>query len=89
MTINEIDKLANEYVANKAMMDEIAAINDQIKAKIIEAMNNNDTLFTNGHKITNKPCQMIKFDSKAFSKYDPKTYNSFCECIKYNRFIIS
>jgi len=66
-----IEKLCNEYRENKRMIEELEAINEQLKADIVAAMGDNEIMIAGASKISNITVNSTRFDSATFKKKIP------------------
>lgn len=85
---SKLNQLCKEYRENKHMLDELAAMNDNIKLEIISLMGDNDTIIDGADKVTYKAVQSSRFDSNSFKKSYPDLYNEYCIQSEYKRFSI-
>lgn len=86
--INKFNKLCKEYRENKRLIEELEAMNDQIKLEIINLMGDNDTIINGSDKVTYKAIQSSRFDSNSFKKSYPDLYSKYCVTSEYKRFSI-
>ena len=85
---SRLNQLCKEYRENKRMLDELEAMNDNIKLEIISLMGDNDTIVDGVDKVTYKAVQSTRFDSNSFKKSHPDLYNEYCVVSEYKRFSI-
>lgn len=85
---SKLNMLCKEYRENKRMLEELEAMNDQIKLEIINLMGDNDTIIDGADKVTYKAIQSSRFDSNSFKKSYPDLYNAYCIQSEYKRFSI-
>lgn len=85
---SKLNMLCKEYRENKRMLDELTAMNDNIKLEIISLMGDNDTIIDGAHKVTYKAVQSSRFDSNSFKKSHPDLYNQYSVVSEYKRFSI-
>lgn len=83
-----IELLCNEYRENKRMIEELEAMNEQLKADIIAAMNGSDTLIIGATKISNITVSSTRFDSTGFKKVYPDLFTEYSKQTAYKRFTI-
>lgn len=83
-----IELLCNEYRENKRMIEELEAMNEQLKADIITAMNGSDTLIIGATKISNITVSSTRFDSTGFKKVYPDLFTEYSKQTAYKRFTI-
>lgn len=85
---SKLNQLCKEYRENKRMLEELEAMNDNIKLEIISLMGDNDTIIDGADKVTYKAVQSNRFDSNRFKKSYPDLYNEYCITSEYKRFSI-
>lgn len=83
-----IEKLCNEYRENKRMIEELEAINDELKAAIVAAMGENDTMIVGCTKISNITVNSSRFDSTGFKKVYPDLFQQYNKTTAYKRFTV-
>ena len=83
-----IEKLCNEYRENKRMIEELEAINDELKAAIVAAMGENDTMIVGCTKISNITVSSSRFDSTGFKKIYPDLFQQYSKTTAYKRFTV-
>lgn len=85
---SKLNQLCKEYRENKRMLEELEAMNDNIKLEIISLMGDNDTIIDGADKVTYKAVQSSRFDSNSFKKSHPDLYNQYSVVSEYKRFSI-
>ena len=85
---SKLNQLCKEYRENKRMLEELEAMNDNIKLEIISLMGDNDTIIDGADKVTYKAIQSSRFDSNSFKKVYPNLYNQYSVVSEYKRFSI-
>ena len=85
---SRLNELCKEYRENKRMLDELAAMNDNIKLEIISLMGDNEIVIDGADKVTYKAVQSSRFDSNSFKKSYPDLYTKYCVSSEYKRFSI-
>lgn len=85
---SRLNELCKEYRENKRMLDELAAMNDNIKLEIISLMGDNEIVIDGADKVTYKAVQSSRFDSNSFKKSYPDLYTNYCVSSEYKRFSI-
>ena len=83
-----IEKLCNEYRENKRMIEELEAINEQLKADIVAAMGDNEIMIAGASKISNITVNSTRFDSATFKKKYPDLFTAYSKATAYKRFSI-
>nr|DAO60902.1 MAG TPA: Exonuclease [Herelleviridae sp.] len=85
---SKLNMLCKEYRENKRMMEELEALQDNIKLEIINIMGDNEIVIDGADKVTYKVVQSSRFDSSKFKKSYPDLYNEYCIQSEYKRFSI-
>ena len=85
---SKLNMLCKEYRENKRMMEELEALQDNIKLEIINLMGDNEIVIDGADKVTYKVVQSSRFDSSKFKKSYPDLYNEYCIQSEYKRFSI-
>lgn len=88
MFTSKFEKLCNEYRENKRCIEELEAMNDEIKNKIIVLMGDNDTMIEGAAKVTNKTVNSTRFNSKEFNKKYPDLFAEYSAPVTYKRFMV-
>lgn len=82
------EKLCNEYRENKRLIEELTAMNDELKVAIIAIMGNDETHIEGAAKATNKTVVSSRFDSSGFKKEYPDLFTEYSRETSYKRFIV-
>lgn len=85
---SKLNQLCKEYRENKRMLEELEAMNDNIKLEIISLMGDNEIVIDGADKVTYKAVQSSRFDSNRFKKSYPDLYNQYSVVSEYKRFSI-
>lgn len=85
---SKLNMLCKEYRENKRMLEELEALQDNIKLEIISLMGDNDTVIDGADKVTYRTVQSCRFDSTKFKKSYPDLYNQYSIVSEYKRFSI-
>ena len=85
---SKFERLCNEYRENKRMMEELEAMNDNIKSEIIALMGDNDTMAAGAAKVTNKTVNSTRFNSKEFGRAYPDLFREYSSLVSYKRFTV-
>lgn len=83
-----IEKLCNEYRENKRMIEELTALNEQLKADIIAAMNGQNKIIVGATKISNILVSSTRLDSTAIKTDHPDIYAAYSKDSSYYRFTV-
>lgn len=85
---SKLNQLCKEYRENKRMLEELEALQDNIKLEIISLMGDNEIVIDGADKVTYKAVQSSRFDSNSFKKSYPDLYNKYSVVSEYKRFSI-
>lgn len=83
-----IELLCNEYRENKRMIEELTALNEELKNKIVAAMQGKDTLIVGCTKVSNITVNSTRFDSTGFKKEYPDLFAEYSRETSYKRFCV-
>lgn len=87
--MSKFETLCNEYRENKRLIEDLQAMNDELKTEILQIMDGRDVLAEGATKCTNKLVSSARFDTKGFSKDHPDLYEAYTHTSAYARFIVS
>lgn len=86
--MKQFEKLCNEYRENKRLIEELTAMNDELKIQILEIMGNDETHVEGAAKATNKTVVSSRFDSTGFKKVYPDLFTEYSRETSYKRFCV-
>ena len=86
--MKQFETLCNEYRENKRLIEELTAMNEDIKAGILALMGDNDTMIMGSCKATNKTVTSCRFDSKSFKEVHPELFGEYNRETTYKRFTV-
>ena len=86
--MKEFEKLCNEYRENKRLIEELEAMNDNIKGDIIAIMGDRETVIEGSTKVIYKTVTASKLDSKALKESLPDIAQAYTTETQYKRFTI-
>lgn len=86
--MKKFESLCDEYRENKRLIEELEAMNDGIKLKILAIMGNDDTHVEGAAKATNKTVVSTRFDTSCFRKDHPALYTEYSKETSYKRFCV-
>lgn len=86
--MTDFELLCNEYRENKRLIEELNALNDGLKSKIIELMAGRDTVVCGSAKASNKLVNSTRLDTNAIKKEYPDIYARYSAINTYNRFTV-
>lgn len=84
--MTRFESLCNEYRENKRLIEELTAMNENIKNDILDIMGNDQTHAEGTAKVTNKTVISSRFDSTGFKKAYPELFAAYSWEISYKRF---
>lgn len=86
--MGRFEKLCTEYRENKRLIEELEAMNDELKAAILEIMAGRETVTEGATKATNKIVVSSRFDSSGFKKQYPDLFSEYSRETSYKRFTV-
>ena len=86
--MKQFEKLCNEYRENKRLIEELTAMNDELKMQILAIMGNDETHVEGAAKATNKTVVSSRFDSTGFKKVYPDLFTEYSRETSYKRFCV-
>lgn len=86
--MREFEKLCNEYRENKRLIEELEAMNDNIKGDIIALMRGREIVIEGSTKALYKTVTSSKLDSKALKEEHPDIAQAYTKETSYKRFTI-
>lgn len=86
--MKQFEKLCNEYRENKRLIEELTAMNDELKIQILAIMGNDETHVEGAAKATNKTVVSSRFDSTGFKKVYPDLFTEYSRETSYKRFCV-
>lgn len=86
--MKQFEKLCNEYRENKRLIEELTAMNDELKTQILVIMGNDETHVEGAAKATNKTVVSSRFDSTGFKKVYPDLFTEYSRVTSYKRFVV-
>lgn len=87
--MSQFEKLCNEYRENKRLIEELTAMNEDIKAGILSIMGDNETMTDGAAKATNKTVTSSRLDSTALKKDKPDIFTAYSTQTSYKRFTVA
>ena len=86
--MKEFESLCNEYRENKRLIEELEAMNENIKNDILVIMGNDEMHVEGAAKATNKTVVSSRFDSSGFKKKHPDLFTEYSRETSYKRFCV-
>jgi len=87
--MTKFENLCNEYRENKRLIEELQAMNDGIKAAILEIMGDRETVIEGASKATNKTITSSRLDGKAIEREKPDIFQRYTVTTHYKRFTVA
>ena len=82
------EEKVNAYRENKRLIEELEAINDAVKAEIIDMMHGAPEVVAGACKVMYKDVQSIRLDSKLLQVAHPDIYAECSKRTTYKRFSV-
>lgn len=86
--MTKFEELCTEYRENKRMIEELEAMNEDLKNNIIDIMGDQDTKIEGSTKATYKTVESQRLDSAALKKEQFGLYQKYLKNTSYKRFIV-
>ena len=86
--MSDFEKRVNEYRENKRLIEELEAMNDSIKADIINMMHGAPEMAQGTAKAIYKDVQSVRLDSKLLQTAHPDIYAECSKRTTYKRFSV-
>lgn len=86
--MSDFEKRVNEYRENKRLLEELEAMNDAIKADIINMMRGAPEMVQGTAKAIYKDVQSVRLDSKLLQAAHPDIYAECSKKTVYKRFSV-
>lgn len=87
--MTRLELKCEEYRENKRLIEELTALNDELKSDIIQLMDGRDTVIQGAAKVTYKSVNTSRFNGKAFKEIYPALYDEYTTQTSYKRFTVS
>ena len=82
------EEKVNAYRENKRLIEELEAMNDAVKAEIIDMMHGAPEMVQGTAKAIYKDVQSVRLDSKLLKKLHPEVYAECSSKTSYKRFSV-
>lgn len=86
--MSKFEKLCTEYRENKRLIEELEALNDELKAAIVSIMGDRETVTEGATKATLKTITSTRFDSSSFKKVHPELFTEYSTFTSYKQFTV-
>lgn len=83
------EQLCNDYRENKRMIDELTAMNDELKAQIVVLMGDKETVSSGAIKVSYKTVSSERLDTKRIKSELPDVYARYSVQSQYKRFTVN
>lgn len=87
--MTRFEELCNEYRENKRLIEELEAMNDELKADIVAIMGERETVIEGAAKATFKAVISSKIDTKALKAELPDIARKYTKETPYRRFTVA
>ena len=86
--MTDFEEKVNAYRENKRLIEELEAMNDAVKAEIIDMMHGAPEVVAGACKVMYKDVQSIRLDSKLLQAAHPDIYAECSKRTTYKRFSV-
>lgn len=86
--MGKFETLCNEYRENKRLIEELTALNEELKNNILDIMGDAETMTEGATKATNKTVVSCRLDSSALKREKPDIFGQYSKETSYKRFIV-
>ena len=86
--MSKFEELCTEYRENKRMIEELTAMNEDLKSSIVEIMGDQDTKIEGSVKAMYKTVESQRLDSAALKKDQFALYQKYLQKTSYKRFTV-
>ena len=86
--MTDLEQKCNEYRENKRLIEELEAMNDAVKAEIIDMMHGAPEMVQGTAKAIYKDVQSVRLDSKLLQATHPDIYAECSKKTVYKRFSV-
>ena len=87
--MRKFEKLCNEYRENKRLIEELEAMNENLKSDIIAMMGERDIVVEGSAKAMYKSVAASRLDSKALKADYPGIVQAYTKDTSYKRFTVA
>ena len=86
--MGKFETLCTEYRENKRLIEELTALNEELKNNILAIMGDAETMTEGATKATNKTVVSVRLDSSTLKKEKPDIFGQYSKETSYKRFIV-
>ncbi len=86
--MSKFESMCSEYRENKRLIEELQALNEDLKAGILAIMGDRETVTEGAAKASNKTVTSSRLDSSALKAQAPDIFAQFSKSTTYKRFTV-
>lgn len=86
--MTKFEALCTEYRENKRLIEELQAMNEDLKSSIVAIMGDEETKIEGSTKASYKTVQSQRLDSAALKKDQLELYQKYLKSTSYKRFTV-
>lgn len=86
--MTRFETLCTEYRENKRMIEELQAMNEELKSSIVEIMGDEETKIEGSTKASYKTVESQRLDSATLKKEQFELYQKYLKKTNYKRFTV-
>lgn len=86
--MTKFEELCTEYRENKRMIEELQAMNEDLKNNIVEIMGDEETKIEGSTKASYKTVESQRLDSATLKKEQFELYQKYLKKTNYKRFTV-
>lgn len=86
--MTKFEALCTEYRENKRLIEELQAMNEELKSSIVEIMGDEETKIEGSTKAIYKTVQNQRLDSATLKKEQLELYQKYLKKTSYKRFTV-
>lgn len=86
--MTKFEELCTEYRENKRLIEELQAMNEDLKNNIVRIMGDDETKIEGSTKAIYKTVESQRLDSAALKKEQLKLYQKYLKKTSYKRFSV-
>lgn len=86
--MSKFETLCTEYRENKRLIEELQAMNENLKSSIVEIMGDKETKIEGSTKAIYKTVESQRLDSATLKKEQSELYQRYLKKTSYKRFTV-
>lgn len=86
--MTRFEELCTEYRENNRLIEELQAMNEELKSSIISIMGDDETKIEGSTKASYKTVESHRLDSTTFKKEQFELYQKYLKKTSYKRFTV-